>query len=207
MHILSHLPVSARACLALVLAVMTVACSPAPLPTIPAASDSAQRLVVFDVDGTLTPGVFSAVLPREHAAEAVDMLTENGLRVIYLSARFPWFSSRLAHWLSEHGFAEGPVFVAQSIADNRNPSRFKLAILEAFKREGWQFAAAYGDSSTDFAAYSDAGIPRERIFALKRSGEDRCEPGPWAECLDGWGDHIPFVASRLTDAAAVADLL
>lgn len=163
------------------------------------ADDGARELVVFDIDGTLTPDVFSTELPREHAAETVDLFAKNGLRVVYLSARFPWFSARLPDWLNQHEFAEGPVFVAQSIGDNRKPSRFKLTILKKLKRDGWRFAAAYGDSSTDFSAYSNAGIPKERIFALKREGEEQCEPGPWAECLEGWNDHFFFLAGQLTN--------
>lgn len=189
----------------LLLVLLPAACSPPPLPKMMAADGGARELVVFDIDGTLTPDVFSTRLPREHAAETVDLFAKNGLHVVYLSARFPWFSSRLPDWLSQHEFAEGPVFAAQSIGDNRKPSRFKLTILEELKRDGWRFAAAYGDSSTDFLAYSDAGIPKERIFALKREGERQCEPGPWAECLDGWDEHFHLAASLLTNIPTEAD--
>ncbi len=182
--------------LVLLVAVMTGVFRPAPLPPITAAGENPPALVVFDIDGTLTGDVLAVASPREHAVEAVDVFARHGFGIVYLSARFPWFSSRLPQWLDRHGFPEGPVFVAQSIGDNQGPLRFKQGMLEQLKRSGWSFAAAFGDSSSDFQAYANVGIPRERVFALKREGKAQCEPGPWVQCLDGWGEHLTLLAKQ-----------
>lgn len=46
--------------------------------------------------------------------------------------------------------------------------------------------AAEQGSSSDFEAYTRAGIPRERVFALRRVGAAGCQPGAWVACLPGW---------------------
>ena len=66
-------------------------------------------------------------------------------------------------------------------------------LLAAYVRQGWRLAWAYGDSSTDFEAYAQAGVPKERVYALKRRGDDQCQPGAWQACLDGWEPHLAAI--------------
>ena len=53
--------------------------------------------------------------------------------------------------------------------------------------------AAFGDSSSDFTAYSAEGVDQARIIGLRRAGRDECEPGPWAVCLSGWEAPLPLL--------------
>lgn len=170
--------------------------APLPAPAIPTASPESAKAAIFDIDGTLTPGVFAMNTARESAPEAVRLLADNGLEIIYLSARFPWFSSRIPGWLEENGFPKGQIYVAQTIGDNRNPAEFKARKLKELAEQGWIFRLAYGDSSTDFSAYTQVGIQKGQQFALKREGEDRCNPGNWSVCLVDWPDYLRLVKQR-----------
>ena len=155
----------------------------APLP-------GADSAVVFDIDGTLTPDVHSVRTARDGAAKAVQTWADAGHTVVYLSARVTFLQSRIPDWLEDHGFPDGPIHVTETAVDRDDPAVFKSRVLMDYEARGWTFAAAYGDSSTDFKAYADSGIPRERVFALRREGAEHCEPGEWSACAEGWGDLV-----------------
>ncbi len=124
----------------------------------------------------------------------MGFLAEHGYQVVYLSARVPWYSNGIPEWLSKNGFPSGPVHVAQTRADNRDPAPFKARQLAALIERGWDIVLAYGDSSTDFEAYAAAGIARDRVFALQRQGANTCQAGEWNRCLGGWTEHLDFLS-------------
>lgn len=156
-----------------------------------AAADPAigRQLVVFDIDGTLTPHNLFVREARPGAAEVVATYVAQGYHVIYLTTRIPSFQSGLSAWLARHGFPAAPLHVAQSREERRDPVAFKAKVLEEYAQSGWQLAWAYGDSPTDFAAYARAGIPKERVFALRRRFAPACADGVYQACLDGWLEH------------------
>jgi len=161
------------------------------------ATAAQNRAVVFDIDGTLTRKVGAIRTAREGAAEAVRAYADAGYRVVYLSARTPLFQWYILVWMETHSFPEGRIHVTESPEDRRDHSAFKLRVLEEYGSQGWTFVAAYGDSSTDFEAYANAGIARDRIFALRREGEDACEPGPWYGCYESWPEQADTIAGLL----------
>jgi hypothetical protein len=65
--------------------------------------------------------------------------------------------------------------------------------LNAYIERGWRLSYAFGDSPTDFVAYQRAGLPRKRVFALKRKGRSTCEEGVYGACLDGWREYLEAV--------------
>ena len=144
------------------------------------------KAVVFDIDGTLTRRPAEIWAVRAGAADAVQRYADKGYKIIYLSARIPLFQSGIPEWLRRNGFPDGYIFVPESLQASVNPAQFKLKILKQLIAHGWVIAAAYGDSSTDFEAYADAGIPKARLFALKREGASECQTGTWSRCIDGW---------------------
>jgi len=153
--------------------------------------------VVFDIDGTLTPKVLSIYTAREGAAAAVQAFADAGIKIIYLSARIPMLQGGIRDWLSENGFPAGSLQLTEDREDRKDHAAFKERVLKAYKAEGWRFVAAYGDSSTDFEAYADAGINPQHVFALKREGEDSCQPGPWAGCYASWKEQMDIIAGLL----------
>ena len=78
------------------------------------------------------------------------------------------------------------------MAERKNFKTFKLNILKRYTESGWTLFAAFGDSSTDFAAYLAAGVTQDKIFAIARQGDRKCKPGPWQKCYDNWSKHIPI---------------
>jgi len=157
-----------------------------------------NRAVVFDIDGTLTSGVRAIRTARHGAAEAVQAYADAGCRIVYLSARTPLFQWQIIGWLEINGFPHGSIHVTESRADREDHKAFKQRVLERYEANGWTFVAAYGDSSTDFEAYADAGIAADRVFALKREGEEECQPGPSAGCYATWAEQMDVISRLAT---------
>lgn len=155
---------------------------------------AAQRIVVFDIDGTLTPNVWAMWHARRDAARAAAVYADAGVTVVYLSARVPLFQGGVAGWLTAHEFPPGPVYLTQTDADQADHAGFKVRVLRGLQADG-EIIAAYGDSTTDFAAYAGVGIAPERVFALRRWGCDDCQPGVWQGCYGGWDALLPGIAA------------
>lgn len=153
---------------------------------VPQAAVGAPGIVVFDVDGTLTPSVARIFSVRADAAAVVRIYAARGHRIVYLTARAPALQGTLRAFLSDHGFPPGDLVVPKDRAEHGKPAAFKARALAEYLAHGWDISGAYGDSSTDFEAYARAGIPRERVFALLRAGASHCQPGVWTSCLVGW---------------------
>lgn len=167
-----------------------------PVPPVPHAEAHA---VVFDIDGTLTPDVLSVYSVRPKAAQAAHLYAEKGYAIIYLTARVSFLQSGIPSWLEKHEFPEGSLHVTESKADKKDHAGFKARVLKHYVESGWQVVYAYGDSSSDFDAYLDAGIPQEHIFALLRSGDEQCQPGSWNSCLETWENHLDYISQRIPD--------
>jgi hypothetical protein len=142
---------------------------------IPIPKDNIVSVVVLDIDGTLTPKVLDVYSVRPDAAKAMSALSEKGYTVIYVTTRIPLFQSMLPKWLRDNGFPEGILRVAQTDEEREHPEAYKARVLN------------------DYAAYAAAGIPKERVFALKRTGSNNCEKGIYEACLDGWTEHLPYI--------------
>jgi phosphatidate phosphatase PAH1 len=175
-------------------------CAQLPPTVVPSVPGTDAKAVVFDIDGTLTPDVTAVFDVREDAAEAVRAYATKGYKIVYLSTRVSWLSGGLPDWLRDCGFPEGSVHVAQTRNERERPDLYKTEILRSYVAQGWSLAYAYGDSSTDLAAYAAAGIPDEHVFALRRRGESECQPGIAAACLDGWTEHLEFVSGSVSNA-------
>lgn len=155
-----------------------------------------DQAVVFDIDGTLTPKILAIYIVRDDAANAVRLYADKGYKIIYLSARPQPFQTGIPDWLKKNHFPEGSIHVSETAKDTSDPEAFKKRILGEYKEKGWKFVAAYGDSPTDFEAYKDVGIQKDRIFALLREGDDKCQSdeSKWSECLHSWTEHMDKIA-------------
>ena len=171
-----------------------------PPAEVPPPSPRQGQAVVLDIDGTLTPLNISVYEPRPDAAKAVSTLSKKGYKIVYVTTRVPLFQSGLPDWLRQNGFPDGNLHVAQSGEERDHPDKFKARVLKAYLQRGWRLAYAYGDSSSDFTAYADAGIPKSRVFALKRRGSKDCQDGIFQTCLEGWTEHLPYIEREIADA-------
>ena len=158
--------------------------------------------VVFDIDGTLTTGAGALDLftPRPDAARAVGLYVNNGYRVVYLTAR-PWFLADFTEaWLRENGFPELPLYLTEELllgAPDRTVAYKLQTLLTLTVDENRIFLYGYGDSTTDFDAYNQAGIPVQKTFALLRRGESTCRDGSYESCLSGYTDHLEYIGNQL----------
>ena len=152
------------------------------------------NLVVFDVDGTLTPTVFGIQNARPDAANAVKAYAQKGYKILYLTTRYWMFQEGLPQWLRSNGFPEGDLQVPISKEERELPfDLYKVRVLKDYLAKGWSIAYAYGDSSTDFLAYAAVGVPQEHVYALRRIGDAQCQPGVAKECLPGWGAQLGVI--------------
>jgi phosphatidate phosphatase PAH1 len=168
---------------------------------IPAAPMAQTPAVVFDIDGTLTPRPVQFYEARPDAAKAAQLYADKGYQIVYLSARRNYERAATLRWLKEHHFPGGITRVAETTVDGQHPAEFKTRILNALFVKGWRVDYAYGDSSTDFAAYAAVAIPPDHVFGLRRAGSRHCQPGPTAACLHGWTEHLDFIAHAVPAAA------
>jgi phosphatidate phosphatase PAH1 len=146
--------------------------------------------VVFDIDGTLTPTPFQFWRVRSDAAETAQYYADQGVEIIYLTARTSLLQWHIPGWLERNDFPPGSLFTIQTNADRDDHEQFKTRILQQLIARGWNIELAFGDSSTDFQSYANVGISRLRVFALRRHGDDGCQPGIWARCLTGWSEYL-----------------
>jgi hypothetical protein len=179
-------------------------CALIPPAAIAPPTASQSQAVVFDIDGTLTPHDLAVFTARPDAAQAVNMYQRKGYAIVYVSTRIPLFQGMLPGWLSRHGFPAGTLHVAQNDKDRDQAADFKTNMLRDYLKEGWTLAYAYGDSSTDFDAYAEVGIPKAQVFALKRQGAESCQTGTYESCLTGWGEHLPYVTHVVPPASTTA---
>lgn len=178
-----------RRCVLLALATLAMGlggCAHLSTVVVPQVAAGAPGIVVFDIDGTLTPTVARIFSARPDAAAVVRTYAGRGHRIVYLTARAPALQGALRGFLSRNGFPPGDLVAPKDWAEHEAPAAFKAGVLADYRAHGWGVAAAYGDSSSDFEAYARAGIPRERVFALRRVGAMHCQPGAWSACLAGW---------------------
>lgn len=176
-------------------AVLSISCAQLPSDPVPPPPQKKAQAVVFDIDGTLTPGVLTVFEAREDAAEAAQLFAKKGYKIFYLSTRVSWASANIPGWLASNRFPSGSVLVAQTNEERDLPDDYKTGMLEKITGEGWDISYAYGDSYTDFLAYARAGIPKDRVFALLRRYDTHCQRGDWAKCLKGWAEHLAYVSS------------
>jgi hypothetical protein len=154
------------------------------------------RLVIADVDGTLTP---SGGLPRQildgsyvppEMPGAIDLTHAHAARghvVLYLTGRPYWLTERTRDWLDGYGFAAGPVHMGDDniagVPTEGGVGEFKRDFVADLLTAGYAIDAAYGDARTDVFAYLDAGVPPELTWIIGRNGGDdgtHAVDGSWA---------------------------
>ena len=73
--------------------------------------------------------------------------------------------------MKKNGFPEGSIQVTQTSDDQKDHAKFKQRILNEFQAKGWIIFAAYGDSSTDFEAYSEMMMETQIDLELEEALE------------------------------------
>lgn len=159
------------------------------------AAATGQDVVVFDIDGTLTTDEGSnSVQPS--AAAAVNAYVAKGYDVVYVTARWRLLQeSSTRSWLASNGFPSRTLVMSPNLLlSDSSKVRFKTSAMTTLEQGTPEIVGAYGDSSSDFTAYANVSVPRDRVFALKRRSAWTCQSGTYAACLTaGYTTHLPFI--------------
>jgi len=165
-------------------------------------------LAVFDVDGTLTladPELApDAWHDRKHqraerwmqakaypaGCELTKLMAERGHQVVYLTGRPTLLAHVTRRWLEQQGCAPGHVILALQkrhvLPHDSSVGAHKRGALSALTADGFAFAYAFGNASTDVSSYAAAGIPPERTYII---GEHAGEGGTHA-VKDTWAGVV-----------------
>lgn len=131
------------------------------------------RMVVSDVDGTLTASeneypeslvLGTDVAAQPDAAAALMSLAERGYTIVYITSRGDRFTQDSRNWFAAKGFPRGPMRLPSAIvtlpgADTVEFKREAIQSLSAF-----DVKAGVGNRMSDITAYTEAGLPADRVF-------------------------------------------
>jgi phosphatidate phosphatase PAH1 len=167
------------------------------------------KVVVFDIDGTLTTGDDELVEQlalgldpevRPGAVATVRLYARAGYLPIYITGRPYMMRDSSRDWLRRYGFPRGVVVTTDRVGDASPSSdgvgRFKqesLVALVAGPRV--EIAAAYGNAATDVCAYAQAGIDPRRTYIVGKNRGQAC--GGYAETqpVYDYRDHVKTLAA------------
>lgn len=167
----------------------------------------ATRVVVFDVDGTLTSGnselIELLVLGEEpetmpDAAAIVNAYVDAGYLPVYLTGRMYFLREGTLHWMRRKGFPPGVMYTANEWTST-TPGRpfigkFKTNLLRDLI-EGAQvdIVHAYGNAKTDVCAYAEAGIDPSVIYIIGPYGGHACDGGAPSQVVKSYADQMKAV--------------
>jgi phosphatidate phosphatase PAH1 len=131
------------------------------------------RLIVSDVDGTLTASenaypeslvLGGDVAAQPGAAAALTLLAQRGYSIVYVTARGDRFTQDTRDWFAAKGFPRGPVRMPTSIVTmpGADTVEFKRTTIQSLA--GFDVKAGVGNRASDITAYTEAGLPANRIF-------------------------------------------
>jgi phosphatidate phosphatase PAH1 len=141
------------------------------------------RVVVTDIDGTLTSSEYAALTdvaglpPAEAHPGAADMLWAfaiRGYKVFYLTARPEWMTPLTREWLPLRGFPPGVLHTTLSkigaVGSSATDAKTKeLAWLHATTTIVPSYA--FGNKTSDVAAYGGAGIEPTGCYYYELDGD------------------------------------
>lgn len=140
--------------------------------------DPSRDAVLFDIDGTLTINDFEAyadyvgvktATAYSYAPQVVNAYRQKGYQVIFLTGRPYWVTKDGLEWLKiqdmgqwhyhSNPYGDGPI--------PPNTQQFKTDYVRYLRDTvGLNIVRAYGNATTDIAAYADGGIPKAQTFII-----------------------------------------
>ncbi|WP_243493837.1 lipin/Ned1/Smp2 family protein [Massilia violaceinigra] len=165
--------------------------------------DPGREAVVFDIDGTLTINDFEAyadyvgvktATAYYAAPQVVNAYREKGYQVIFLTARPYWVTKDGLEWLDiqkvgrwhyhSNPYGGGPI--------PPDTQKFKTDYVRHLRDVvGLNIVRAYGNATTDIAAYADGGIAKANTYIIgPNAGASGTQP------IHGeYGSHLSFVVT------------
>jgi len=171
--------------------------------------------VVYDIDGTLTPGDDQIVLEitlasikapfdparRPGAVALCKAWATKGFLPIYLSGRSGSTYYLTREWLVNHGFPPGLILHTDKHAPTlpmySSVGVFKRDLINMLKKQvGMKFGGLYGNTMTDIRSYEEAGQPKQTTFIVGRFGGKN---GTF-NVGDNFVEHVQYVVDNIPDA-------
>ena len=163
-----------------------------------------RKAVLFDIDGTLTLNDFESVgdylgvdkaEPHYYAKETVQAYKDKGYQIIYLTGRPYWVAKDSREWFDYMGMPQGQLHT-NPYGDGPIPSdtqAYKTDYLNTLiEDKSVQIVRAYGNASTDIAAYADAGIEVGETYIIgENAGMSGTQPI--------YGDYTYHFSSKVMD--------
>ncbi len=165
--------------------------------------DPGRDAVLFDIDGTLTINDFEAwadyagvktATAYSFAPEVVNAYRAKGYQIIFLTARPYWVTKDGREWLGikqigqwhyhSNPYGGGPI--------PPNTQQFKTDYVRYLRNTvGLNIIRAYGNATTDIAAYADGGIAKANTYII---GAHAGASG--TQAIHGeYGSHYSFVVT------------
>ncbi len=149
------------------------------------------KLVVFDMDGTLTTadseitwdylnelwnGDVNDSEMYPGAPEVATYYYQRGYNILYLTARPYWLSEKSYQWLVLKNFPFGLLHTYEGATPDGNfdAAGFKKAYLQSLIDKGIEFSFTYGNALTDIEAYKFIGKPCDEIFIIGEHAGKEC---------------------------------
>ena len=165
------------------------------------------KVVVFDVDGTLTRGNSELIKmltlgkePKMHpdANTVANHYVRQGYRVVYLTGRMYFLRKGTRDWLRRNDFPAGALLTSWRWR-NTTPGpwfigKFKHRILSDLQhRAGVDIFHIYGNAATDVCAYAKSGVDPRVTFIVGGKGGDACEGFAATQALTSYTVHLSVV--------------
>lgn len=143
-----------------------------------------RKAVLFDIDGTLTLsdlegiGEYLGIGKADaygYAVKMVNAYAKKNYQIIYLTGRPYWVAKGTREWLDKQGFPTGVLHTNPSgdgllSLDTEN---YKTAYIKNLIDDAkLEIVRAYGNASTDIAAYRRAGLPVEETYIIGSKAGD-----------------------------------
>lgn len=165
------------------------------------------HVVITDIDGTLTTSdteLFLQILNGSYvptaypsAADLTNAHAGKGHIVVYATGRPNYLTAKTREWLTQLGFALGPVRLAPGVTEalptDAGVGTYKRDFFTSLTGKGLVIDLAYGNATTDIFAYSGAGVaPTSQWIIGTNAGMSGTNP-----VMDSW-------AARVTQVQALA---
>ena len=182
-------------CLSLIVVGLISGCGE---PPVVRTCDAASRVVVTDIDETLTTSdaewmsqvsdpVYDPAM-RPDANTLMQTYWDLGYTIVYITARGDAMTlsdgrsstEATADWLIAHDFPleDDALYLAEGIgAIGSGAVTYKSEVIADLEATGWEMAWAYGNADSDIEAFQLAGIPDDQIFLVgELAGEMGVQP-------------------------------
>lgn len=171
--------------------------------------DPNRPAVLFDIDGTLTINDFEAYADYVglktaqayyYAPETVRAYRDKGYQLVFLTARPYWVTRDAREWFDHQNlprwhyrsnpYGDGPI--------PPDTQAHKTNYIKYLRQDvGLNIVRAYGNATTDIAAYADAGLPKSETWII---GEHAGASG--TQALNGdYSYHFSTVVANTPNAA------